>query len=41
MSYGDDEETGPFMSDGRASERYSTISTMVATYDQKLTNIGR
>lgn len=39
MSYDFDEETTPFMNDGRTSERFSTMSSMCANYDQKLNNI--
>lgn len=41
MSYDYDDESGQFMSDSRCSERYSTMSTMMADYDLKLTNISK
>ena len=41
MSYDYDEEAANFMSDGRSSERFSTMSSMVADYELKLTNISK
>lgn len=41
MSYDIDEESVPLKHDSRDSERFSTISTMVADYDQKLTNTSK
>ena len=40
MSYDNDEESAFMMSQGRNSVRYSTMSTMITDYDQKLTNIS-
>mmetsp|Transcript_28501 Transcript_28501/g.25231 ORF Transcript_28501/g.25231 Transcript_28501/m.25231 type:complete len:275 (+) Transcript_28501:2-826(+) len=39
MSYDFDEESANFHDNERESERFSTMSTMVANYDLKLTNI--
>lgn len=41
MSYDRDDESGYNYSDGRSSERYSTMSSMAADYETKLNNIGK
>ena len=39
MSYDLDEESANFNSESRNSERFSTVSTMIANYEHKLANI--
>ncbi|CAI2377094.1 unnamed protein product [Moneuplotes crassus] len=40
MSYDFDDESANFLSEARNSERYSTMSSMVANYEHKISNIS-